>query len=460
MDLFLPTNSAYACYNARTMTQEQALHVLKLGHNVFLTGAAGTGKTYVLNQFIEYCRTHGLRVAITASTGIAATHMNGQTIHSWSGMGLEQELTDSLWKKVMGRKEIRSRIAKCHVLIIDEISMLHHYRLDMLDTIARRIRRRDEAFGGIQVIMSGDFFQLPPVSRRGEPDAQFAVFSDAWRAAKPRICYLQKQYRQKDDSLHDLLTEMRNGEVSEFSRQALQSRVGVELSGSTFATQLYTVNADVDSKNQEHLDSIKGKPKKFTMESRGDRDLVEKLKNGCMSPETLELKKGAIVMFVRNSAERGFVNGTQGEVVGFSDNGYPKVRMTHGPTITVYQEEWQIAEEDRTVAAISQLPLRLAWAITVHKSQGMSLDAAQIDLRKSFVEGMGYVALSRLRSLAGMKLLGLNEMALQVDRVSLAIDHQLQEASRKVSDQVASFSDETLEQLQRRRVEGLKLRMG
>jgi ATP-dependent exoDNAse (exonuclease V) alpha subunit len=414
------------------MTQAQALTILRSGANVFLTGAAGTGKTYVLNQFISEMQAEGAKVAITASTGIAATHMGGMTIHSWAGIGIDQELDEKVWSRV-GLRELRNpQISEAEILVIDEISMLHHYRLDMVDAICRRIRKSAAPFGGLQVVLAGDFFQLPPVSRRDEPAAKFAISAAVWQAMELQICYLTHQYRQDDDGYTALLNEIRDGEVSQLSIEALQSRQVDPAALATIQTQLFTTNRDVDVINQQQLAALSNPSEKFTMTTKGDRELTTKLKNGCMSPEMLELKEGAAVMFVKNNYEKGYVNGTLGTVEAFSgEQRYPVIRTFDGARIVAQPESWTIQDDDRVIAEIAQVPLRLAWAITIHKSQGMSLDGARIDLSKAFVPGMGYVALSRLRNLAGLVLLGMNATALQVYPEIQELDSYLRKASRQ-----------------------------
>lgn len=406
------------------MTQKEALNILKLGHNVFLTGAAGSGKTYLLNQYIKYLRDNNIPVGITASTGIAATHMGGTTIHSWAGMGIKDDLHERDLAELFKRPYLRKRFLNTKVLIIDEISMLHAHRLDLVDKICRAFKQNSIPFGGMQVIMCGDFFQLPPVSKKGEPEAEFVVSSRIWREMDPMICYLEEQYRQDDRALLRVLNDIRNNEVSEMTVEYLSERLDQPTKGYAKPTRLFTHNADVDAINQKHLAELPGEGKEFIMNWRGNFSLVETLKKTCLSPESLVLKVGAQVMFVKNNYEAGYVNGTLGEVIGFDKDDHPIVRTFDGDEIPVKRESWEIKEDDVEKAAIAQFPLRLAWAITVHKSQGMSLDAAEIDLSRSFLPGMGYVALSRVRSLSGLKLMGMNQMALQVNPEVAELDRK------------------------------------
>lgn len=397
------------------MTQKEALDILKLGYNVFLTGAAGSGKTYLLNQYIQHLKDNGITVGITASTGIASTHMGGTTIHSWSGMGIRDAMSEKDIMDLMKRPYLRKRFEKTRVLIIDEISMLHAHRLDLVDLICRTFKRNSIPFGGLQVIMCGDFFQLPPVSKKDEPPAEFVVTSQSWRDLQPQICYLEEQYRQDDRSFLRVLNDIRNNEVSEMTVEYLSERLDKDTRGYVDPTRLFTHNADVDAINQAHLEKLEGEAHEYPMDWRGSFQITEILKKSCLAPETLVLKKGARVMFVKNNYDLGYVNGTLGEVIGFDKDDFPIVRTFDGSELVVGREEWAVKEDNTELAAITQYPLRLAWAITVHKSQGMSLDAAEIDLSRSFIPGMGYVALSRVRSLSGLKLMGMNQMALQIN---------------------------------------------
>ena len=417
------------------MQQKTALDILKMGENVFLTGPAGSGKTFVLNQYIKYLKQKEISVAITASTGIAATHLNGQTIHSWSGLGVKDQLTEKDLARMKKKFFYRRRFSKTKVLVIDEISMLSAHQLDLIDKICRFFKYPMLPFGGLQVILCGDFFQLPPISR-GNQKAQFATEATAWDELNPKICYLNEQHRQEDQSMLEILNAIRADQVDAKILKSILSRKNQEIKKNKVRpTRLFTHNANVDAINQQELGKIKGKSLNYKMYSDGNEALTGMLKRSCLTPEELVLKKGAMVMFVKNNFEKGYVNGTLGKIVDFEKTRLPVVETFNGETITAGPEIWSIEEDDKVLAFISQIPLRLAWAITVHKSQGMTLDAAEIDLAKSFEYGMGYVALSRVRSLQGIKLLGLNETALAVDPQISKLDKILKDMSRKNSQQ-------------------------
>lgn len=445
------------------MTQKEALDILKMGHNVFLTGAAGSGKTYVLNEYIKYLKDHEVEVGVTASTGIAASHMGGMTIHSWTGMGIKDTLSPYDLEDLEEKPYLRKRLEKTKVLIIDEVSMLHHFRLDLVEQILRQLRRSNEIFGGLQVIFCGDFFQLPPVTRSGErqvdenlfyetPKTNFVYHSSSWKNLDLRICYLEEQHRQLDQNYLDILNAIRSGKVSDEIRERLNSRYNQPPDLSIEPTKLYSHNVNVDLENERELAKIPGQMFEYDMIGRGRAALVETIKKSCLSPEVLRLKKGARVMFVKNNFELGFVNGTLG-VVTHCDANSVAVRTASGKTIDVPLASWVVEEEGKIKAEITQYPLRLAWAITVHKSQGMSLDAAEVDLSRSFEPGMGYVALSRIRSLSGLSLLGLNETALKVNEEVLEYDQHFAEVSEAQAEELRHLHPSSIKEQQQSWIE-------
>ena len=427
------------------MTQADALKILKMGQNVFLTGSAGSGKTYVLNSFIRYLREHDIDVAVTASTGIAATHMGGMTIHAWSGLGIKDFVSDYDIDMMEEKKYLWDRFEKVKVLVIDEISMLSGNFLDNLDRVCRSFKRNPEkAFGGIQVVLCGDLFQLPPISRNETVD--MVIDSNVWKNMSLVMCYLTEQHRQEDSKFLDILNAMRAGTITRDHMNTLEARIR-EYDEDDFKklTKLFTHNADVDAINGQELYSIDEREYTYRMTTKGKSNLIDNLIKSCLAPQVLHLKLGAEVMFVKNNFDKGYVNGTRGIVTDFGDDNMPVVTIRGGEPITVETETWAIEDDGKVLASIMQLPLRHAWAITVHKSQGMSLDAAVIDLTKTFTYGMGYVALSRVRTLGGVHLLGLSEDALNVDPRVLAIDQSLQKLSDRAAERIAEYSDSDLQ---------------
>ena len=400
------------------MRQSEALAILGSGASVFLTGAPGAGKTYVLNEFLRPARADGASVAVTASTGIAATHINGTTIHSWSGIGLATALTDNLVKTVRTRR--KRKLQEADILIIDEVSMLHAWLFDMVDRICRIIRRDERPFGGLQVVLSESL---------------------VWRELNPVVCYLTEQHRQDDGQLLNVLTDIREGAVDDGDRNVLLTRLGAIPEPGQQAVNLFPVNRQADALNDLRLFEIKEEPHEYLAESEGAANLVERLKKNMLAPERLYLKTGAAVMAVRNDTDHQYVNGSLGTVRGFttqSQGGWPIVEFENGNIVTMKPNSWQMQDGDAVLATVKQVPLRCAWAITIHKSQGMTLDRAVMDLRRTFAPGMGYVALSRVEGLDGLYLQGVNERMFLVSPDAVRLDGQLRLESAQAADTLAS----------------------
>jgi len=413
---------------------------------VFLTGEPGAGKTYVINQYIAYLEACGVHVAVTASTGIAATHIGGMTIHAWSGIGARDQLTAYDVEAITTKEKIMRRVKKAQVLVIDEISMLDGKLVDMVNIVCKTVRQSTEAFGGIQVIFVGDFFQLPPVTRQGDM-MRYAFESRGWDDARPLMCYLTDQYRQEDEMLLGLLKSVRKNQVEEEHFTLLQEQKEIAYEGIE-PTKLYTHNADVDAVNAGKLKLLPGKSRSFKMSGKGNKQMQAGLAKNCLSPEVLELKEEAMVMCTKNNFEQGYVNGTLGRVVDFNiEDGLPIIETTEGKRIQMEETSWSLAEDNKVLAEVTQIPLRLAWAITVHKSQGMSLDAAEIDLSKAFVYGQGYVALSRVRTLDGLKMLGMSPTSLRVDPKIVTIDYRFRSESGQADEAFMEMEEDEIEQM-------------
>lgn len=432
------------------MTQDDALDILKSGANVFLTGEPGSGKTHTINAYIRYLKEHGISPSVTASTGIAATHIGGMTIHSWSGIAIKRYLSAQDLDEMGMREPLVRRMRAAQVLIIDEVSMLDGRTLGMVDLVAQTLRRNEEPFGGLQVVLVGDFFQLPPIAAREEGPAQFCFDAPAWQRLNPIVCYLSEQHRQEDVTFLSTLTAIRRGEIDESVYECFEERRTDPEDHPEGVPRLYTHNIDVDARNAEELAAIEEDTHVYRMLTQGKANLIEQMKKSCLSPETLELKEGAAVMFTKNNFDAGYVNGTLGIVTGIEeDTEYPIVTTRDGETITVQSAEWAIEDEGKVLARINQIPLRLAWAITVHKSQGMSMDAAIMDLGRAFEYGQGYVALSRVRSLSGLHLLGMNQRALEVHPLVLMKDRLFREQSEAAQVAFAALAGSDLEIMQK-----------
>lgn len=447
------------------MRQTDALRILNAGANAFLTGAPGAGKTYVLNQFVKQARQRGASVAVTASTGIAATHLNGQTIHSWSGVGVAQVMTDTLLKQIKTRRG--KRIRATDILVIDEISMMHAWLFDMVDQACRAVRRSPEPFGGLQVVMSGDLFQLPPVSntrrdrelvapppelvamreryaKAGRNPNGFVTESLVWPELNPVVCYLTEQHRQDAGQLLDVLTDIRQGTVTDTDRQALDTRIGVEPAEDDVTISLYPNNRQADALNDSKLAQINEPEHGFEAESSGQVSLIKRLKSTMLAPEMLSLKVGAAVMALRNDTNQQYVNGSLGTVVDFvstTEGEYPMVDFENGHTVIMQPAAWEMMDGETVLASVKQVPLRCAWAITIHKSQGMTLDRARMDLRRTFAPGMGYVALSRVESMDGLYLDGINDRAFLVSPEAVRLDGILRERSQMAEYDLAEHGE-------------------
>ena len=449
------------------MLQTDALRILDAGASVFLTGAPGAGKTYVLNEFVKQARARGASVAVTASTGIAATHLNGQTIHSWSGVGVAEAMTDSLLKQIKTRRG--KRIRATDILVIDEISMMHAWLFDMVDQACRAVRRNPEPFGGLQVVMSGDLFQLPPVAhakrdrelvvpppemvamreryeRAGRNPEGFVTESLVWPELNPVVCYLTEQHRQDSGQLLDVLTDIRRGAVSDADRAALDARIGVEPAEDDVAVYLFPNNRQTDELNDRKLAQIDSREHVYEAQASGPVHLIKRLKNTMLAPELLALKVGAAVMALRNDTNQQYVNGSLGTVVDFVANRdgdeYPMVRFDNGHTVIMQPAAWEMMDGETVLASVKQVPLRCAWAITIHKSQSMTLDRARMDLRRTFAPGMGYVALSRVESMEGLYLDGINDRAFLVSPQAVGLDGILRDRSHMAEHDLAEHGED------------------
>lgn len=425
------------------MRQIDALNIMKQGISSFLTGAPGSGKTYVLNQFIDWMDDHGIPYAVTASTGIAATHLGGTTLHSWSGLGINTHPTNTEIQEIASKQYIQKRMNSTEVLIIDEISMIEGTMLDALDAVLQQARSNNLPFGGIQIIVSGDFYQLPPISRNN--DAPYAFQSSSWRNLSPAVCYLGEQHRSHDDGLLGVLQDIRRQSITETTKQVLSERMHSKYDHDITPTRIHTHNRNVDQVNTKELQRIDSQTTIYTMASTGAKRLVEKMGRSCLSPKKLALKPGALVMCTKNNWSKGYVNGTMGVVTEINDDTkLPTIKTKDGSLIEIEEDTWELHNNGKMVASITQLPLRLAWSITIHKSQGMSIDVAEIDLSSCFEYGQGYVALSRLTSLDGLRLLGINDHALLVDPLVKRTDELFKQSSQSVLEALLDKSDEEI----------------
>lgn len=368
--------------------------------NVHLTGQAGTGKSTLLRQFLD---STAMAVAVTAPTGIAALNVGGTTVHRWCGMQLGPQDGED-FGEAAGRLEehgayhgAKKRVLNTETLVIDEISMMAGRQLDFLNYWLKRIREDKRPFGGLQVIFLGDFLQLPPVRTNPAEPYDWAFRSAAWAEAGFKTIRLEQVRRQNDRAFIEALSGFRVGRLKPRDQDLLRSRVCI--CPREEVTRLMTHNVQVDKWNNYRLGNIEGMSRIFDAEVKGVDQAVEFATKNMSTPRVLQLKPGAAVMFTANDAEQGFANGQVGRVVEF--RGSDIIVESRGKTIAVERRKWFFESLNVTVG---QYPLRLAYAMTIHRAQGLTLDAARIDIRSAREPGQAYVALSRVRTLDGIHL--------------------------------------------------------
>jgi len=436
-----------------TLNAEQRLVVESVlsGYSTFFTGPAGSGKSHILDNILRLNDLGDIaptrRIVVTATTGIAACNVGGVTIHSWSGIGLGGGSRSNMAAKVMGNRYAKQRWKECDVLIIDEISMLPGNLLDDLSYVASRVRNDRREFGGLQIVLTGDFFQLPPVKIE---KTSFAFEAECWpKIIKTSIC-LKEIFRQGGDSeLITILNEARIAELSPRSIDALKrhcqnSRGKYSLqskkiqdgnSGAQVAkpTLLECRNAAVDRHNQRELSILSGETILYKSRDRAMTKSYEAQLKHCQAPEMLSLKVGATVILLKNiDPEKGLVNGVRGVVEDFRLHSKPSelpreykrmelpvvrfdpIRKCHNESekidaSIVLPSEWTNKIGADIVSSRHQIPLRLGYALTVHKSQGMTIPHLVVNLSDTFEYGQGYVALSRATSLRTLLLIGFSE---------------------------------------------------
>jgi len=414
-----------------SLNTEQAatLEAVKAGRNIFLTGAGGTGKSHTIRAIVAWGRSVEKRIDVTAMTGCAALllGLKAKTLHSWAGIGLGRESPASLAESIKRSRKTLRRWMDCQILIIDEISMMMPELLEKLDFIARRVRRKEsERFGGIQLLLAGDFCQLPPVSKDSEDKDKplFAFQSAIWSTLLDETHHLTKIERQPDPAFQAILTEARMGALSPASIAILNGRKGLPWKTDEIRpTLIFSRNSDVSTINAVNMEALDGEELTFkatTVTASGpaggpaatDSDIetqLTRLDLDAPYEPVLTLKIGAQVMLLTNlDQERGLVNGSRGVVLHFSATGLPVVRFLSIPEpVTVDRATWMLPENDQVGRA--QIPLKVAYAITIHKSQGATLDCALIDIgSNTFEYGQAYVALSRVKSLEGLHIWSLN----------------------------------------------------
>jgi ATP-dependent DNA helicase PIF1 len=421
-----------------SLEQTEAIRVFNEGKNMFLTGPGGTGKTALIKKMVDLCKTNGKKIQVCALTGCAAVLLNCQakTVHSWAGIGLANGATDFIVKRVATNKYKAAIWKKVDVLIIDEVSMMSQKIFEILDSIGQQVRKDKRPFGGLQVIFSGDFYQLPPVDDKQNEDPAASAFcfeSPSWAQTFPTVVQLKKIFRQTDEAYTAILNQIRVGKLYKSALDTLTPHIGKTLPETFVPTILLPRRRDAELINAMELEKLPSEKKVYTLTrienlpekaqpinniSPEQRDMEHTfLVNNIMADKEIVLKKGAQVMCIANidmeSAEP-IVNGSQGIIVDFVGN-LPLVQFNSGARRTVGFHTW--SSESYPSIGVKQIPLIYAWAITIHKAQGVSLDMAQIDAGSNIFEcGQTYVALSRIKSLAGLYLTAFNPQKIKVNK--------------------------------------------
>lgn len=406
--------------------QHQALNLVKQGKNVFLTGAAGTGKSFTLNILCNWFKDNKISYAITSTTGISALLVNGVTLHSWAGVGLGNGHKDHLLNMVRKKPKAVRRWCSTKVLIIDEISMLSPDLFESLNYIGTKLRSNNKPFGGLQLILTGDFAQLPPI------DSEYVFNSNIWNLVVDKVIYLKQNMRQADPVFSNMLSELRMGIVSENSIKILNDRLNapiLNVDPEIKPTQLYSGRDMVDSINIQCLynliqngnglivykahDEVRSKS---GLSNTISEEYMNRLNKSTPSRFELEVCVDAQVMLLCNlDVKSGLCNGSRGVIVRF-DNNIPVVKFANGIQIPVSYYNWEHKIDDETIVIRSQIPLILAWALTIHKSQGSTLDCVSVDIGSTiFTTGQAYVALSRVKSLEGLTLTDFDWKRIRVD---------------------------------------------
>lgn len=416
---------------------QKVLSLLLNGENVFLTGYAGTGKSYILNKLKEKLKK---KLTITSTTGIAAVNVKGQTLHSWAGVGLCKNPVYKAIDKIRTRPSVMKQIKNCKILAIDEISMLNIETFEYVDEVFKVIRDSVEPFGGIQVLFIGDFYQLPPVEVTAK-QSDYSLFeedfierhycfeSHLWEDFKLKNVVLKQNYRQSEKDFIKALSDMRTNSLNREDIKLLQTR---ETNLDTFETNMlhiFSTNFEADRYNMAKFNMIDEPVKVFTAEDgvyRGTKPIysgftdnenyiLEIFGKNCRAEKEIPLKIGAKVMLLVNmDFNKGLINGSCGEIQSFNGNTIT-IKFDNGEVADIPKHKFEYYYHDKLTAERTQFPLKLAYGITIHKSQGMTLDKLVVDCSRIFERGQAYVAMSRVKTLEGLYLRNFTPDKVMVD---------------------------------------------
>lgn len=401
--------------------QKDALDILRSGENVFLTGGAGSGKSFLIRHFMR--ELDPSEMPILASTGAAAVLLGGRTFHSFFGLGIMEGGAKAAFDKAMNDKKLLSRLRNVEGIIIDEISMIPGKAFMVAEALSRAARESNLPWGGMRVIVVGDFLQLPPVTISGPRD--WCFLTAVWKRSGFRPVELSHNQRVKDNLFLDILGEIRRGQVSERVRDFLNEHLR-DHDESDSGTRLFARKNLSEAFNERKLSEIDEDEIRIPTIYIGDERSVSILKKNAPVPENLVLKIGCEIMLLQNDPQRRWVNGTRGTMVDFNDEQLV-IRKSKGRIIEVPKASFTLQNADGEVLAhLEQFPVTLAYATTIHKSQGATMSEVWCDLSRLWEPGQAYVALSRLRSAEGLKLIGWSPRSIVVDPIVLDFYKNLQ----------------------------------
>jgi len=422
--------------------KKKVVKAVLAGKNVFVTGSAGTGKSHLLDYLKKELKS---KMHVTATTGVAAVNVGGRTLHSFAGVGKAEEDAVTLSKLVF--VGARKRVEGCKILVVDEVSMLSAELLDKLNLYFQIIRKNGEFFGGMQVLFFGDFLQLPPV---GVTRQDFAFESEAWEKANFSCFELLEVFRQKDKKFIALLHRIRSGKVSDADREVLANKRfdPSKISEGITPMILLPTNSECDEINEVEMEKLEGEEVYCNAMFWGDERYKQKLRSTMPFKEHLILKEGAQVMMRTNTyAKRGIVNGSMGVVIDLkSDRSAPLVRFSNGEEIYIgaesipYNTVSSSGEPKEQLAGVTQIPLTIAYAVTIHKSQGQTIDYVLCDLDRIFADSQVYVAISRARSFDGLFIENFRTDTVFCNEKAMEFYRNLEEDSEETFKEEGSYS--------------------